>query len=187
MFQFLVFSIVAISANFAFALTCSSGEYLVLGHHRKGYVRSDGTFVSVEVEYPWVPPTCAHCKEIGHIQRNCLLLPPPTPAPPINPNNPPASAKKPPPAGLPTCYSCNTSGHLMRNCPKGPKGPNDWIKVSHKKKSVLQVSETTLISESTIPSASSDNPPLPKTPLPFYRQRKILTPKWRLTLLLRGN
>ena len=45
MFQFLVFSIVAISANFAFALTCSSGEYLVLGHHRKGYVRSDGTFV----------------------------------------------------------------------------------------------------------------------------------------------
>lgn len=134
--------------------------------------RSDGTFVSVEVEYPWVPPTCAHCKEIGHIQRNCLLLPPPTPAPPINPNNPPASAKKPPPAGLPTCYSCNTSGHLMRNCPKGPKGPNDWIKVSHKKKSVLQVSETTLISESTIPSASSDNPPPTEDPITILSPEK---------------
>lgn len=47
--------------------------------------RTDGSFVNVEVEYPWIPPICAHCKEIGHIQRNCFLLPPP----------PPPSAKTP--------------------------------------------------------------------------------------------
>lgn len=114
--------------------------------------RSDGTFVNVEVEYPWVPPICAHCKEIGHIQRNCLLLPPP--APPTNQSNSSTSSKKPPAAGLPTCYSCNSVGHLMRNCPKGAKGPNDWIKVSHKKNSTPPLSEP-----STVPSPSSSDTP----------------------------
>ncbi|CAH2035752.1 unnamed protein product, partial [Thlaspi arvense] len=44
----------------------------------------DGEVVEVLVDYPWLPPTCSHCKELGHIVRNCLLLPPPprTAAPP---------------------------------------------------------------------------------------------------------
>lgn len=37
--------------------------------------RMNGSFVVVEVEYPWTPLVCAHCKELGHISRNCLLLP----------------------------------------------------------------------------------------------------------------
>ncbi|CAG7864741.1 unnamed protein product, partial [Brassica rapa] len=37
--------------------------------------RSDGSFVNVEVDYPWTPPICSHCKELGHISRNCPLLP----------------------------------------------------------------------------------------------------------------
>ena len=40
------------------------------------FVRQSGEVVEVQVDYPWVPPTCAHCKELGHISRNCLLLPP---------------------------------------------------------------------------------------------------------------
>ncbi|KAF3609927.1 hypothetical protein DY000_02044832 [Brassica cretica] len=111
-------------------------------------------------------------KEIGHIQRNCLLLPPPTPAPANNLNNPPASAKKPPSVGLSTCYSCNTVGHLIRNCPKGLKGPNDWIKVSHKKKSVPQTSETPITRDSTMPPTSSDNPLHTEAPITILSPEK---------------
>ncbi|KAF8047583.1 hypothetical protein N665_2939s0007 [Sinapis alba] len=41
------------------------------------FVRQSGEVVEVQVDYPWLPPTCAHCKELGHISRNCLLLPAP--------------------------------------------------------------------------------------------------------------
>ena len=48
--------------------------------------RMDGSFINVEVEYPWTPPICAHCKEMGHISRNCHLLPvPPITDPPQHP------------------------------------------------------------------------------------------------------
>lgn len=33
--------------------------------------------MEVQVAYPWVPPTCSHCKELSHVMRNCLHLPPP--------------------------------------------------------------------------------------------------------------
>ncbi|KAF3533114.1 hypothetical protein DY000_02043911 [Brassica cretica] len=41
------------------------------------YTRQSGEVVEVSVTYPWVPPTCSHCKELGHIMKNCLHLPPP--------------------------------------------------------------------------------------------------------------
>lgn len=41
------------------------------------FTRESGEVVEVMVSYPWVPPTCSHCKELGHIMKNCLLLPPP--------------------------------------------------------------------------------------------------------------
>lgn len=41
------------------------------------FSRENGEVVEVQVAYPWIPPTCSHCKELGHIARNCLLLPPP--------------------------------------------------------------------------------------------------------------
>ncbi|KAL0696575.1 hypothetical protein Bca4012_063755 [Brassica carinata] len=43
------------------------------------FERQSGEVVEVQVDYPWVPPTCAHCKALGHISRNCLLLPAPPP------------------------------------------------------------------------------------------------------------
>lgn len=53
------------------------------------FVRQNGEIVEIQVDYPWVPPTCAHCKELGHISRNCLLLPAPAK------KDPPPSKKDP--------------------------------------------------------------------------------------------
>ncbi|KAL1219702.1 hypothetical protein V5N11_032349 [Cardamine amara subsp. amara] len=40
------------------------------------FQRQNRQVVEVEVDYPWLPPTCSHCKELGHIVKNCLQLPP---------------------------------------------------------------------------------------------------------------
>lgn len=44
------------------------------------FTRQSGEVVEVKVTYPWLPPTCSHCKELGHIVKNCLLLPVTAPA-----------------------------------------------------------------------------------------------------------
>ncbi|KAJ4875601.1 vegetative cell wall protein gp1-like [Raphanus sativus] len=46
------------------------------------FERESGEVVEVYVNYPWVPPTCSHCHELGHVIRNCLHYTPPPPAPP---------------------------------------------------------------------------------------------------------
>ncbi|CAN7142022.1 unnamed protein product, partial [Brassica rapa subsp. narinosa] len=46
------------------------------------YTRQSGEVVEVLVTYPWVPPTCSHCNELGHIMKNCLQQPPPKQNPP---------------------------------------------------------------------------------------------------------
>ncbi|KAF2579134.1 hypothetical protein F2Q68_00000345 [Brassica cretica] len=47
------------------------------------FQRQSGEVVEVQVDYPWLPPTCAHCHELGHIMKNCLLYIPPKDPPPI--------------------------------------------------------------------------------------------------------
>lgn len=37
--------------------------------------REDGSVVDVNVEYPWLPPTCSHCYNMGHITIYCPKLP----------------------------------------------------------------------------------------------------------------
>ncbi|KAJ4910227.1 DUF4283 domain-containing protein [Raphanus sativus] len=34
--------------------------------------RSSGEIIPVRVEYPWTPPICSSCKQIGHIFKDCL-------------------------------------------------------------------------------------------------------------------
>ncbi|KAG5396752.1 hypothetical protein IGI04_018566 [Brassica rapa subsp. trilocularis] len=34
--------------------------------------RSNGETFPVEVLYPWIPPSCSHCRELGHIMKYCL-------------------------------------------------------------------------------------------------------------------
>lgn len=63
------------------------------------FERESGEVVEVQVSYPWVPPTCSHCSELGHIARNCLKRSPP-PQDTVNQkekstvNDPPPSASK---------------------------------------------------------------------------------------------
>ncbi|WZZ49648.1 hypothetical protein YC2023_049755 [Brassica napus] len=47
----------------------------------------------------------------------------------------------------------------MKNCPKGPRGPNDWIPVNHRKKPRENTPTQTPNSENTPPSAPSPPPP----------------------------
>ncbi|KAF2603712.1 hypothetical protein F2Q70_00026719 [Brassica cretica] len=58
------------------------------------FTRESGEVVEVMVSYPWVPPTCSHCKELRHIMKNCLLLPPPPKNPPPSKRSSKAAASK---------------------------------------------------------------------------------------------
>ncbi|KAF2582947.1 hypothetical protein F2Q68_00006011 [Brassica cretica] len=62
------------------------------------FTRQSGEVVEVLVTYPWIPPTCSHCKELGHVMRNCLKLPPPPkkqPPPPRSSNTPRKNPSEP--------------------------------------------------------------------------------------------
>lgn len=37
-------------------------------------IRQNGEIIPLQVDYPWTPPSCSHCKEIGHIFRNCINI-----------------------------------------------------------------------------------------------------------------
>lgn len=37
--------------------------------------RTSGEIFSVLVDYPWIPPTCSFCNQLGHIQKDCLTAP----------------------------------------------------------------------------------------------------------------
>lgn len=41
------------------------------------FQRESGEVVEVSVTYLWLPPTCSHCHELGHVIRNCLSWAPP--------------------------------------------------------------------------------------------------------------
>lgn len=38
-------------------------------------VRESGEIVPVDIDYPWMPPSCTHCGRIGHILKNCIYPP----------------------------------------------------------------------------------------------------------------
>lgn len=33
--------------------------------------RENGEVITCGVTYPWIPPSCSHCKKMGHIIRHC--------------------------------------------------------------------------------------------------------------------
>ncbi|WZZ32418.1 hypothetical protein YC2023_015819 [Brassica napus] len=49
------------------------------------FQRQSGEVVEVQVDYPWLPSTCSHCKELGHVMKNCLKIPlqKSSPTPPV--------------------------------------------------------------------------------------------------------
>ena len=63
--------------------------------HVVEFERQSGEVVEVQVDYPWLPPMCSHCNELGHVVRNCLLYTPPKVPDPSAPGDK-APAVKPP-------------------------------------------------------------------------------------------
>lgn len=99
--------------------------------------RENGSVFSVRVEYPWVPPTCFHCKEVGHIIKNCLLLPPPSAnAMPHTTSSFKTQVPQRPAPSL-ACFHCKEVGHLMRNCPKANQ---QWTPIPNKSRKISRSS-----------------------------------------------
>ncbi|CAN6919559.1 unnamed protein product [Brassica oleracea var. botrytis] len=83
------------------------------------FVRQSGEVVEVQVDYPWVPPTCAHCKELGHISQNCLLLPT------LSKKDHPPQSKDLPPAPKTVLNGAPISPTLKDPHPVIPPSPSD--------------------------------------------------------------
>ncbi|WZZ84036.1 LOW QUALITY PROTEIN: hypothetical protein YC2023_104608 [Brassica napus] len=86
------------------------------------FMRESGEVVEVQVSYPWVLPTCSHCKELGHVMRNCLQLPPPQ----KNKEKPAKSDNNPSASGTPkgTAKSAKVSSgtaNIVESSPSGSK------------------------------------------------------------------
>ncbi|CDY66077.1 BnaA04g27670D [Brassica napus] len=104
------------------------------------FTRESGEVVEVSVAYPWVPPTCTHCKELGHIMKNCLQVPLPA--------KPAASTSKP---------KGKKSSNVNKDSAKSP-GPS----TSHEVPVSLAPPAASLSPQgSSAPSPLSQPPPVP--------------------------
>ncbi|KAF3598678.1 hypothetical protein F2Q69_00038346 [Brassica cretica] len=122
------------------------------------FTRQSGEVVEVLVAYPWLPPTCSHCKELGHIAKNCLLILPPQKAPP-----PPAPRTKTPPATkeppVPNHHHSSPSKSTTKPSPKvPPKNP------------------TPINPPSALPSATTTPSPKPSSYLLPLDPKSVLPP-----------
>ncbi|KAG5415529.1 hypothetical protein IGI04_003096 [Brassica rapa subsp. trilocularis] len=61
------------------------------------FERQSGEVVEVLIQYPWTPPKCSHCNELGHVIRNCLHYVPPLPQTPASNKEVGKSLKNPKP------------------------------------------------------------------------------------------
>ena len=107
------------------------------------FMRQSGEVVEVQVSYPWVPPTCSHCNELGHVSRNCLQLPP--------------SSKS---SDLPAKKAPNSAAASSKEKNKGPaQAPSE--------SNVYAAANASSSSDAPPPVTADDQrSPLPKTPPP---------------------
>ncbi|KAG5396308.1 hypothetical protein IGI04_018122 [Brassica rapa subsp. trilocularis] len=40
-------------------------------------LRQNGDIIPIDINYPWVPPSCTHCLKIGHVVKDCIFAPTP--------------------------------------------------------------------------------------------------------------
>ncbi|KAL0662481.1 hypothetical protein Bca4012_099318 [Brassica carinata] len=38
-------------------------------------IRQNGDIIPIDIEYPWIPPSCDQCGRIGHIEKDCIYSP----------------------------------------------------------------------------------------------------------------
>ncbi|XP_013601806.1 PREDICTED: mucin-2-like [Brassica oleracea var. oleracea] len=109
-----------------------------------------GEVVEVQVSYPWVPPTCSFCKELGHVARNCLQAPPP-----------------PKPSDVPAKKTQQTQSASQ----KGKNVPSETPTSKKPEKTTSSPSST------TFPQASTSSvPPNPDPPAPPIHSQPPKTP-----------
>ncbi|KAF3570155.1 hypothetical protein F2Q69_00063187 [Brassica cretica] len=114
------------------------------------FVRQSGEVVEVPVSYPWVPPTCSFCKELGHVARNCLQAPPP-----------------PKPSDVPAKKTQQTQSASQ----KGKNVPSETPTSKKPEKTTSSPSST------TFPQASTSSvPPNPDPPAPPIHSQPSKTP-----------
>ena len=128
------------------------------------FERQSGEVVEVKVDYPWLPPTCFHCHELGHVLRNCLLYTPSKDPPPAAPNAPAKTNKKVPVSGKKnstTNATSKTKQNVVKKTAPPPTTPAHPVTTPTKPLSV---------SLPSIPSASKSVPFVPSyfpnTPIP---------------------
>lgn len=116
------------------------------------FVRQSGEVVEVQVSYPWTPPTCSHCKELGHVARNCLLLPPPVRA----------------------------SANPAKNANASATGSQKEKSVASKKTAQTNAGSDASASSSSNPTVAPSNPVAPSypvsTPNPVSSPNPVTTP-----------
>ncbi|KAJ4871929.1 Uncharacterized protein Rs2_46423 [Raphanus sativus] len=104
------------------------------------FERENGDVVEVLVTYPWVPPTCSHCHELGHIVRNCLLYTPP-------PGDDPTAQKK--------VYVAKTPAKKKKNNQQQQSNSGDSTP-----------NQRTAVPKPIPPISSTPIPPIPSSPIP---------------------
>ena len=127
--------------------------------------------VEVTVTYPWLPPTCSHCKELGHISKNCLLLPLPS----LNKQpvkEPLATPSKSKPKG-PTTKRSTTN-----EVPSNAAHPNTDLSSSDPQDEVSLPSEPMQEDVNPVLPPSPFSPPIlpPTSPLPLPADPSFKTP-----------
>ncbi|CAN6812135.1 unnamed protein product [Brassica oleracea] len=125
-------------------------------------LRQSGEVVEFLVHYPWIPPTCLHCHELGHLVRNCLLLSPPSVQNTPKQNHPQSNS---PQSNLPiqNPFQTNHPKQAPANSFSTPI-PKSTPKNAPTRTYVKKASATFKAKKapsSNLPTASSDTPKLP--------------------------
>ncbi|KFK22078.1 hypothetical protein AALP_AAs71109U000200 [Arabis alpina] len=68
-------------------------------------VRDNGEVITVSIEYPWTPPLCPYCKELGHLESHC----PSAQWKPAAPRKVPQPSADNAPQTAPSAEDCSTS------------------------------------------------------------------------------
>ena len=95
------------------------------------FEHQSGEVVEVQVTYPWTPPTCSHCHELGHIIRNCLHYTHPPPPPPPQQNPPFASSSKTPRPSPAKSLPKKSSHYKKKNPSFSASNPNKDLSCSN--------------------------------------------------------
>lgn len=135
------------------------------------FERESGEVVEVTVHYPWVPPTCTHCHELGHIIRNCLHYTPPPP--PVPPSGAKSKGKNPSNSSTPVSKASRQVYKKKSVAPVKTNSSDSTIALSDE----MQIDKPTpSLSKTLIPPPDHNLSPDPRPSLKRSRSSPTLSP-----------